>query len=86
MRQRDDRRIHRSRIRRSLFLPKTLQSYAQALRKIAGDITGETKREQRDAIKLRTLRPEKIEGIDRNPLTTVPRTQARAPWSLPGDT
>ena len=28
---------------RSLFSPKTLQSYAQALRKITGDITGETK-------------------------------------------
>ena len=47
---------------RNLFLPKTLQSYAQALRKIAGDITGETKREQRDAIKLRTLRPDKMKN------------------------
>ena len=47
---------------RSLFTPKTLQSYAQALRKIAGDITGETKREKRDAVKLRTLTPEKIEA------------------------
>src|SRR6478672_4233952 len=47
---------------KSLFLPKTLQSYAQALRKITGDITGETKRAQRDAIKLRTLTPEKIEA------------------------
>jgi hypothetical protein len=47
---------------KSLFSPKTLVSYAQALRKIAGDITGETKREKRDAIKLRTLTPEKIEA------------------------
>jgi hypothetical protein len=47
---------------RSLFSPKTLQSYAQALRKITGDIVGETKREKRDAIKLRTLTPEKIEA------------------------
>jgi hypothetical protein len=47
---------------RSLFSPKTLESYAQALRKIAGDITGETKREKRDAIRLRTLTPEKIEA------------------------
>jgi hypothetical protein len=47
---------------RSLFSPKTLQSYEQALRKITGDIVGETKREKRDAIKLRTLTPEKIEA------------------------
>jgi integrase len=47
---------------RSLFSPKTLGSYAQALRKIAGDITGETKREKRDAIRLRALTPEKIEA------------------------
>jgi hypothetical protein len=47
---------------KSLFSPKTLQSYAAALRKITGDITGEAKREKRDAIKLRTLTPEKIEG------------------------
>jgi hypothetical protein len=47
---------------RSLFSPKTLQSYAQALRKITGDIVGETKREKRDAIKLRTLTPEKTEA------------------------
>ena len=47
---------------RSLFSPKTLQSYAQALRKITGDIVGETKREKRDAIRLRTLTPEKIEA------------------------
>ena len=46
---------------KSLFSPKTLQSYAQALRKIAGDITGAVGREKRDAIKLRTLTPEKIE-------------------------
>jgi hypothetical protein len=47
---------------KNLFTPKTLQSYAQALRKIAGDITGERGREKRDAIKLRTLTPEKIEA------------------------
>jgi hypothetical protein len=47
---------------RSLFSPKTLTSYAQGLRKIAGDIAGETKREKRDAIRLRTLTPEKIEA------------------------
>jgi hypothetical protein len=46
----------------SLFSPKTLQTYAQALRKIVGDIIGETKREQRDAIQLRTLMPERIEA------------------------
>ena len=46
---------------KSRFSPKTLQSYAQALRKIAGDITGVARREKRDAIKLRTLTPEKIE-------------------------
>ena len=46
---------------KSLFTSKTLQSYAQALRKIAGDITGMAGREKRDAIKLRTLTPEKIE-------------------------
>ena len=47
---------------KSLFSPKTLQSYAQALRKITGDITGVVGREERDAIKLRTLTPEKIEA------------------------
>jgi hypothetical protein len=47
---------------RSLFLPKTLQSYAQALRKIAGDITEAKGREKRDATRLRTLTPEKIEA------------------------
>ena len=47
---------------RSLFSPQTLQSYTQALRKITGDISGETKREKRDAIRLRTLTPEKIEA------------------------
>ena len=46
---------------KSLFSPKTLQSYAQALRKIAGDVAGAVGREERDAIKLRTLTPEKIE-------------------------
>ena len=43
------------------FRQRRFQSYAQALRKITGDIVGETKREKRDAIKLRTLTPEKIE-------------------------
>ena len=47
---------------KSLFTPKTLQSYAQALRKITGDITGAAGREKRNAIKLRTLTPEKIEA------------------------
>jgi len=47
---------------KSLFSPKTLESYAQALRKIVGDITAEIKREKRDLIKLRTLTPEKIEA------------------------
>jgi hypothetical protein len=47
---------------KSLFSPKTLKSYAQALRKITGDIAGVVAREKRDAIKLRTLTPEKIEG------------------------
>jgi hypothetical protein len=47
---------------KSLFSPKTFQSYAQALRKIAGDITGETKREKLDAIKLRAITPEKIDA------------------------
>ena len=42
---------------RSLFSPKTLQSYAQALRKITGDIVGETKREKRDAISCARSRP-----------------------------
>jgi hypothetical protein len=46
---------------KSLFSPKTFQSYAQALRKITGDIPGAEGREKRDAIKLRTLTPEKIE-------------------------
>lgn len=45
---------------RSLIYPRTLESYSQALRKIAGDITG--KAADRDAIKLRTLTPEKIEA------------------------
>jgi integrase len=47
---------------KSLFTSKTFQSYTQALRKIVGDITGETKREKRDALKLRTFTPEKIEA------------------------
>jgi hypothetical protein len=47
---------------KSLLSPKTLVSYTQALHKIAGDITGETERGRRDAIKLRTLTAEKIEA------------------------
>jgi site-specific recombinase XerD len=47
---------------KSPIYPKTIQSYAKALRKIAGDIAVETKREKRDAIKLRTLTAEKIEA------------------------
>jgi integrase len=44
---------------KSLLYPKTVESYAQALRKIAGDITGQA---NRDSIKLRSLTPEKIEA------------------------
>jgi hypothetical protein len=47
---------------KSLIYPKTVSSYAKALRKIGGDIGGETKREKRNAIKLRTLTPERIEA------------------------
>jgi Phage integrase family len=47
---------------KSLIYPKTVSSYAKALRKIAGDIARETKREKRNAIKLRTLTPERIEA------------------------
>ena len=35
---------------KSLIYPKTVSSYAKALRKIGGDIGGETKREKRNAI------------------------------------
>ena len=51
---------------KSLIYPKTIQSYAKALRKIVGDITGETKRAKRDAVKLRTLAPQKIEAWRRD--------------------
>ena len=54
---------------RSLFSPKTLQSYAQALRKIVGDIYGVAHKGPRadwrvrvDGIKLATLTNEKIEA------------------------
>jgi site-specific recombinase XerD len=47
---------------KSLIYPKTVQSYAKALRKIAGDITGQADREKREAVKLRTLTAEKIEA------------------------
>jgi hypothetical protein len=47
---------------KSLFTPKTMQSYAQALRKITGDIAGAADRGKRDAVKLHTLTPEKIES------------------------
>ena len=60
--QRDGRRILEAVATKSLFSPKTFQSYAQALRKIAGDIAGVAGREKRDAIKLRTITPEKIEA------------------------
>ena len=53
---------------KSLFSPKTLQSYAQALRKIVGDIYGVAHKGPRadwrvrvDGIKLATLTNEKIE-------------------------
>lgn len=49
-------------VARSLIYPKTIESYAQALRKIAGDIARQASREKRDAIKLRMLTPEKIEA------------------------
>jgi hypothetical protein len=65
---------------KSLFSPKTLDSYAQALRKITGDIVGESEREKRDAIKLRTLTSEKIEAwrIDfiRRKATDPPRERS----------
>jgi hypothetical protein len=47
---------------RSPIYPKTVQSYAQALRKIAGDIAQASGREKRDAVKLHALTPEKIEA------------------------
>jgi hypothetical protein len=47
---------------KSLIYPKTVQSYAKALRKIVGDITQATDRQKREAVKLRTLTPQKIEG------------------------
>jgi hypothetical protein len=47
---------------KSLVSPKTFVSYVRALRKIAGDIAGETKRDRRDAVRLRTLTLEKIEA------------------------
>ena len=47
---------------RSLFTPKTLQSYAAALLKIVGDIIGEAKREKREAIKLQALTNERVEA------------------------
>jgi hypothetical protein len=54
---------------KGLFSPKTLESYAQALRKITGDIHGVAHKGPRmdwrarmDGIKLATLMPEKIEA------------------------
>jgi integrase len=47
---------------KSLLYPKTITSYAQALRKIAGDITGHASSLKRDSIKLRSLTSEKIEA------------------------
>jgi site-specific recombinase XerC len=47
---------------KSLMYPKTIQSYAKALRKIVGDITRQADREKREAVKLRTLTPQKIEA------------------------
>ena len=44
----------------SMLYPKTVENYAQALRKIAGDIAG--KQHDRDAIKLRILTADKIES------------------------
>jgi integrase-like protein len=85
----------------SMIYPKTIESYAQALRKIAGDITEyyrvsekrvanvagkklprSTWRTKVDAIKLRTLTPEKIEAwrdsfIRRKAINPVAEKSAR---------
>ena len=85
----------------SMIYPKTIESYAQALRKIAGDITAyyqvseiavanvagkklsrSTWRTKVDAIKLRTLTPEKIEAwrdsfIRRKAINPVAEKSAR---------
>jgi integrase len=47
---------------RSIFRPKTLQSYVSAFRQVVGDIVDESNRESRDRIKLRTITPEKVEA------------------------
>jgi hypothetical protein len=64
----------------SIIYPKTIESYAQALRKIAGDIV--EKESDRDAIKLRSLTPEKIEAwrdsfIRRKAINPVAEKSAR---------
>jgi integrase len=46
--------------KRSALRPKTLASYVAAFRQIVGDIVGESKRQRRDAVKLRAITPEKI--------------------------
>ena len=63
----------------SMIYPKTIESYASALRKIAGDIT---EKHDRNAIKLRTLTAEKIEAwrddfIRRNAVNPVAEKSAR---------
>ena len=47
---------------KSLLRPATIESYAGALREIAGAITGRKQREQRIAIKLRSITDDKIEA------------------------
>lgn len=47
---------------KSLLYPKTIESYAVALRMIAGEITGREGKAHRDAIKLRLITDDKIEA------------------------
>jgi integrase len=47
---------------KSLLRPATIESYAGALREIAGAITGRKQREQRVSIKLRSITDDKIEA------------------------
>jgi integrase len=46
----------------SLLRPATIESYAVALRMIAGAITGRKRREYRDSIKLRSITDDKVEA------------------------
>ena len=47
---------------KSLLYPKTIESYAVALRMIAGAITGRKGKARRDAIKLRSITDDKVEA------------------------